>query len=58
MQSVQTRSALLLAALLVLFFGSWQLLTIPTRGTGPAMDPAYAALVARVSDAMGRARAT
>ena len=47
MQSVQTRSALLLAALLVLFFGSWQLLTIPTRGTGPAMDPAYAALMGK-----------
>ena len=43
--SVQARSTILLVGLLVLFFGGWQLATIPSRGTGPQMDKAYAELM-------------
>jgi nitrate/nitrite transport system permease protein len=42
---VKAKSALLSAILLALFLGAWQIATMPTAGTGPALDPEYAALL-------------
>jgi len=43
--TVRVRSTVLLMTLLVLFFGGWQLATIPGAGNGPPMDKAYAELM-------------
>jgi len=43
--STKARSALLSVLLLALFLGAWQIAATPTAGTGPALDPEYAALL-------------
>jgi nitrate/nitrite transport system permease protein len=43
--SVRAKSALLSILLLALFLGTWQIAATPTAGTGPALDPEYAALL-------------
>ena len=43
--SVRAKSALLSIILLALFLGGWQIAATPTAGTGPALDPEYAALL-------------
>lgn len=43
--TIQTRSMVVLAAILVLFFGGWQFATIPVAGTAQNMDPAYAEMM-------------
>jgi nitrate/nitrite transport system permease protein len=43
--SVKAKSALLSVLLLALFLGAWQIAATPTAGTGPALDPEYAALL-------------
>ena len=42
---LRLQSLFLLAAILVLGIGAWQVATIPPTATGPAMDPEYAKLI-------------
>jgi len=42
---IRFRSGLLLAVILALFLGAWQVAATPPAATGPAMDPEYAKLI-------------
>ena len=42
---LRVRSGLLLAVILALFLGAWQVAATPPAATGPAMDPEYAKLI-------------
>ena len=47
--SLGLRAGLLSLVIFVAIVGIWQIATLPTAATGPAMDPEYAKLVSAAS---------
>ncbi|MFM7347761.1 MAG: nitrate ABC transporter permease [Tagaea sp.] len=47
--SLRARQTLLSLVLLALFLGGWQIAATPAAGTGPALDPEYAALLGQAA---------